>query len=231
MIRWLHPQRGLLLPAHFLPVVEDHSLAIALGQWVIDTALQQIERWQQAGLHITVSVNIGARHLRQADFVERLHETLAAYPGLKPGCLELELLGSSVLGDLAPISEAVKACQRIGIDCAIDDFGTGHSSLIGLKKLQVKYLKIDQNFVRDMLESSDSLLILMGVIKLARAFDLTVIAEGMETAQHGVMLLELGCELAQGYGIARPMPPDELPGWIRSWKPDPAWRDVALAPG
>ncbi len=230
LIRWQHPQQGLLQPTDFLPMIEDHPLAVSLGQWVIQSALTQIERWREVGLNMAVSVNIGRRHLMQADFVDQLREALAQHPGLEPNCLELELLEANAINDLDPVSKVIQACRSIGVECALDDFGSGYSSLTALKKLPVKYLKIDQDFIRDMLGSSDSLLILIGVLKLASAFDLKVIAEGVETAQHGFMLLELGCELAQGYGIARPMPADDLPAWVKRWKPDPSWRDVALLP-
>ncbi|MFZ4481683.1 MAG: EAL domain-containing protein, partial [Rhodoferax sp.] len=230
LIRWMHPQRGLLPPADFLPMIQDHPLAIELGQWVIEKALLQVERWQQDGLNIGVSVNIGLRHVMQADFVQRLREALDAHPRLKPDCLELELLETSALKDLAHVSQVIQACRSIGVECTLDDFGSGQSSLTCLKRLPVKYLKIDQNFVRDMLDSSDSLLILIGVLRLASAFDLKVIAEGVETAQHGSILLELGCELAQGYGIARPMSADKLSGWVKQWKPDPIWNNVAVVP-
>ncbi len=226
LIRWLHPHRGLLLPADFLPMLEDHPLAVKLGQWVIESALAQMDGWREVGLNMAVSVNIGRRHLMQTDFVPRLGEALAAHPGLQPNCLELELLEFNAVNDLDRVSHIIQECRSIGVECALDDFGSGYSSLTGLKKLPVKYLKIDEDFIRDMLDSSDSLLILIGVVKLASAFDLKVIAEGVETAQHGSMLLELGCELAQGYGIAHPMPPDELPGWVKQWKPDPTWSDV-----
>ena len=226
LIRWLHPQRGLLPPSDFLPMIEDHPLAVKLGQWVIESALAQMERWRGVGLNMPVSVNVGRRHLMQAGFADQLREALAAHPALPPNCLEIELLETSAIKDMNHVSQVIQECRNLGVECALDDFGSGHTSLTGLKKLPVKYLKIDQNFISDMLDSSDSLLILIGVLKLAGAFDLKVIAEGVETAQHGSMLLGLGCELAQGYGIARPMSPDELPGWIKRWKPDPTWSDV-----
>ena len=226
LIRWRHPQRGLVPPADFLPMIEDHPLAVKLGQWVIESALAQMDGWREVGLNMAVSVNIGRRHLMQTDFVQRLGEALAAHPGLQPSCLELELLEAKAVNDLDRVAKVIQECRAIGVECALDDFGSGYSSLTGLKKLPVKYLKIEQNFIRDMLDSSDSLLILIGVLKLASAFDLKVIAEGVETAQHGSMLLELGCELAQGFGIARPMSADELPGWVKRWKPDPTWSVV-----
>ena len=227
LVRWVHPERGLLPPVEFLPMIEDHPLAVKLGQWVIQSALVQMELWQEVGLNMPVSVNIGRRHLMQADFVHQLRDALAAHPRLQASCLELELLEANAIDDLDHVSQVIQECRSIGVECALDDFGTGYSSLTGLKKLPVKYLKIDQNFIRDMLESSDSLLILIGVLKLASAFDMKVIAEGVETAEHGSMLLELGCEIAQGYGIARPMPAEELPGWVENGWPDPSWRNVA----
>jgi diguanylate cyclase (GGDEF)-like protein/PAS domain S-box-containing protein len=226
LIRWQHPTRGLLAPAVFLPVIENHPLAVDIGEWVIDTALSQREGWRAAGLDIPVSVNVGARQLLQADFVDRLHEILATHPSFRPGDLEMEVLETSALEDLARVSQIIESCQAIGVSFALDDFGTGYSSLTYLKRLSVNQLKIDQSFVRDMLDDPDDLSILGGVLSLATAFRRQVIAEGVETVEHGTLLLQLGCELAQGYGIARPMPAAEFPGWALSWHPDPAWSNL-----
>ncbi len=223
LIRWRHPQRGLLLPAQFLPMVDEHPLAIELGQWVIDTALQQAELWRQAGLVIPISVNIGARHLQHADFVSRLRDSMAAHPALAPCCVELELLESSAMGDLDHVSCVIRDCQQMGIRFALDDFGTGYSSLTYLKQLPVSQIKIDQSFVRDMLGNPTDLAILKSLVGLARDLDIQVMAEGAETVAHTVKLLQMGCELAQGYGIARPMPAAQLPHWLKTWRPHPAW--------
>jgi diguanylate cyclase (GGDEF)-like protein/PAS domain S-box-containing protein len=223
LIRWQHPEKGLLAPAMFLPVIENHPLAIEIGEWVIETALIQQETWQVTGLDLPISVNIGARQLQQQNFVQSLQARLAAHPGVKPLSLELEVLETSALEDLAQVSQVIAACRRIGVQFALDDFGTGYSSLTYLKRLVVTLLKIDQSFVRDMLDDPDDLAILEGVIGLARAFRCRVIAEGVETVAHGEMLLQFGCELAQGYGIARPMPAADLPGWLAVWRPDPRW--------
>jgi len=223
LIRWQHPQRGLLAPALFLPVIENHALAVDVGEWVIDTALSQVESWHQQGLDLPVSVNVGARQLQQRDFVERLQAILAAHPSVSPACLELEVLETSALEDIAGVSQVIGACHALGVSFALDDFGTGYSSLTYLKRLPVTLLKIDQSFVRDMLDDADDLAILKGVISLAKAFHREVIAEGVETVAHGTALLQLGCELAQGYGIARPMPAADLLAWAASWKPDAAW--------
>jgi diguanylate cyclase (GGDEF)-like protein/PAS domain S-box-containing protein len=226
LIRWQHPERGLLAPAVFLPVIEDHPLAVEVGDWVIDSALTQIEIWRAAGLNIPVSVNVGARQLQQAAFVERLRLILAAHSGIGPGDLEIEVLETSALEDVARVSEVIEACREIGVTFALDDFGTGYSSLTYLKRLPVTLLKIDQSFVRDMLDDPDDLAILQGVLGLARAFRREVIAEGVETPEHGTLLLHLGCEQAQGYGIARPMPAGELPGWCSAWRTYPEWSNL-----
>ena len=223
LIRWQHPENGLLSPAVFLPVIEEHALAISIGEWVIHSALTQIERWQNAGLYLPVSVNIGAYQLQQPDFADRVRAILAEHPEVTPGRLMMEVLETSALEDLTHVSRVIEACRAMGIGFALDDFGTGYSSLTYLKRLPVRKLKIDQSFVRDMLDDPDDLAILEGILGLARAFRRQVIAEGVETVAHGELLLKLGCELAQGYGIARPMPAADLPGWVATWRPDPAW--------
>jgi len=224
LIRWQHPEKGLLAPAAFLPVIEDDALAVDVGEWVIDTAMRQMGMWQAAGLDLPVSVNIGARQLQQGDFVVRLLDILARYPQINTARLELEVLETSALADMEQVSLVIEACSKIGVKFALDDFGTGYSSLTYLKRLHVTQLKIDQSFVRDMLDDPDDLAILQGIIGLAAAFKREVIAEGVETVAHGTALLQLGCELAQGYGIARPMPADQLPSWAATWQPDAAWR-------
>ncbi len=229
LIRWQHPEKGLLPPAAFLPVIEDHPLAVEIGEWVIHTALTQVERWRADGLCIPVSVNIGARQLQQSDFVGRLNGILQAHPCVVSSSLELEVLETSALQDLAHVSKVIADCQQIGVLFALDDFGTGYSSLTYLKRLPVAVIKIDQSFVRDMLDDPDDLTILEGVISLARAFRREVIAEGVETLAHGELLLQLGCDLAQGYGIARPMPAGELPGWSTDWRTEPDWLNLPVA--
>ncbi|ABD69708.1 diguanylate cyclase/phosphodiesterase with PAS/PAC and GAF sensor(s) [Rhodoferax ferrireducens T118] len=223
LIRWQHPEKGLLAPALFLPVIEDHPLAVDIGEWVIATALIQNELWQADGLDMPISVNVGARQLQQADFVPRLRELLAAQPGVKPFQLEIEVLETSALEDWVGVSQSIEECREMGVLFALDDFGTGYSSLTYLKRLQVDLLKIDQSFVRDMLDDPDDMAILQGVIGLAGAFRRNVIAEGVETIAHGTLLLQLGCDLGQGFGIARPMPADLFPAWAASWQRDAAW--------
>ncbi|MEI7842218.1 MAG: EAL domain-containing protein [Gallionellaceae bacterium] len=226
LIRWQHPEKGLLPPSTFLPVIEDHPLAVDIGEWVIATALNQIDFWHAEGLDIPVSINVGAYQLQKSNFVERLHDILSKHPHIKPSCIELEVLETSALEDISHISQVLEDCRKIGVHFSLDDFGTGYSSLTYLKQLPVATLKIDQSFVRNMLDDPDDLAILQGVLGLATAFNREVIAEGVETIEHGALLLELGCDHAQGYGIARPMPSSQMPAWAASWRPDPAWANV-----
>ncbi len=227
LIRWNHPTRGRLLPALFLPVIENHPLIDDIGEWVIDHALSQLECWEASGLTIPVSVNIAAHHLQQPDFIDRLHSLLAAHPGIPPSRLELEVLETNALHDVAEVSHVLAACREIGVSIALDDFGTGYSSLTYFKRLPVNTLKIDRSFVHDVLDDPEDLSILEGVLGLAIAFDRMAIAEGVETVDHGRLLLQLGCVYGQGNGIAYPMPGDDLPAWFAAWNPDPAWATVA----
>ncbi len=227
LIRWNHPQRGLLPPADFLPFIEDTDFSVQLGEWVIEQALNQIEAWQKRGLDLPVSVNISARHLQQKDMAQHLAATLARHPKVRPQQFELEILETSALDDILHVTRLIEECQRLGVSFALDDFGTGYSSLSYFKRLPAETLKIDQSFVRDMLRDTEDLAIVEGVIGLADAFRRKVIAEGVETVAHGILLLHLGCDLAQGYGIARPMSAELVPDWIAGWQPDRRWAEAS----
>jgi EAL domain-containing protein (putative c-di-GMP-specific phosphodiesterase class I) len=226
LIRWQHPKRGLLSPIEFLPVIENNPMNIEMGEWVINTALTQISQWQKMGLNLpaNTSVNIAAVQLQQSDFTDRLSKLLAAHPDVNPRYLELEVLETSALDDVQRVSKTMNACMALGVTFALDDFGTGYSSLTYLRRLPASLIKIDQSFVRDMLIDADDLAIVEGVIALAKSFKLNVIAEGVETIEHGTVLLQLGCELAQGFGIAKPMLASDIPAWVDDWKPDVNWQ-------
>ena len=223
LVRWQHPTLGLLSPAAFLPAIEGHYLSDALCEFVMLSALDQATQWTRSGLALVVSVNVGARQLQQTEFPERLARYLALYPEVQPHDFELEVLETSDLQDITGVTDIMQKCRRLGVRFAVDDFGTGYSSLTYLKRLPAGVLKIDQSFVRDMLDDHEDLAIVQGVIGLAQAFHRDVMAEGVETVAHGVKLLEMGCELAQGYGISRPMPPERMAEWIAEWKPHPSW--------
>jgi hypothetical protein len=155
--------------------------------------------------------------------VARLREILAAHPDVQPEQLELEVLETSALENKSHVSRIIEDCRDLGISFALDDFGTGYSSLTYLKSLPAQVLKIDRSFVWGMHDDPDDLAILEGVIGLAEAFRLRVIAEGVESVEHGELLLSLGCYLAQGYVIGRPMSAEDLPGWLANWRPPPSW--------
>ena len=223
LIRWQHPELGLLAPAEFLPHLHGSHLETTFGEWVIGTAMAQAATWHSAGLLMTVSVNVSANHLLQPGFYTHLQAALAQHPAIKPEHFELEVLESAAIADMEQAIGILLACRQLGIHFALDDFGTGYSSLTYLRKLPIDTLKIDQSFVRDMLTDNDDLGIVEGVIQLANVFHRQVIAEGVETMAHGKKLRLLGCHLVQGYGIARPMPASEVEKWCIQWHNDKPW--------
>ncbi|HIJ39410.1 MAG TPA: EAL domain-containing protein, partial [Rhodospirillaceae bacterium] len=223
LIRWNHPQQGLLAPGEFLPVIEGSHLAVPLGEWVIGAALKQLAVWHASGLKLSVSVNIAASHLQCGDFTERLRHSLASVAPELAQHLECEVLETAALENISGVAQIIKECSDLGVDFSLDDFGTGYSSLSYLKRLPAKTLKIDQSFVRTMLVDLEDLAIVEGVVGLTHIFHRQVVAEGVESAEHGIVLLQIGCDRAQGYGIARPMPADKIPDWVLSWRPDPRW--------
>lgn len=221
LIRWMHPEQGVIPPLDFLPLIENHPLAVEIGEWVIKTALSQIETWDHLGVNISISINVGARQLLQGNFVERLNYIFTSYSKSTAALLEIEVLETSALEDIHNAAKIIDECRKMNIEFALDDFGTGYSSLTYLKRLPVATLKIDQSFVRNMLEDNDDLAILEGIISLASAFNRKVIAEGVETKEHGEHLVRLGCDYAQGYGIARPMSAKDFILWLKKWNSEP----------
>ncbi len=223
LLRWQHPEEGLLPPAAFLPLLQQHKLMIRLGDWVIESVLDRITSWRADGLALPVSLNIDPLQLNEADFIAKLADALQRHPAVQPNDLELEVLETSALDDAVSMAEIITAAGQLGVAFSLDDFGTGYSSLAYLKRLPAATLKIDRSFVRDMLHDPDDLAILQGIISLARTFRQTVIAEGVETEAHGEMLLQVGCQLGQGYAIARPMPAEDVPAWLEHWRPPQSW--------
>ncbi|MCX4187508.1 EAL domain-containing protein [Methylophaga sp. OBS4] len=231
LIRWQHPDNGLLSPVQFLPLVEGSDLEIDIGNWVIHTALSQLQSWHDDGHILEVSVNVASSHLQSADFIDDVEAALAAHPGLDSRYLQLEIVETSALGDIGAITKAIKLCREVlGVSVALDDFGTGYSSLTHLRHLTASTIKIDQSFVRDMLDDPQDYTIVDGVSGLADAFNRQVIAEGVETNEHGLMLLMIGCDLAQGFGIAKPMPAEDVPGWLEAYQPNRYWMTCAAQP-
>ncbi|MDX1605407.1 MAG: EAL domain-containing protein [Candidatus Competibacterales bacterium] len=229
LIRWQHPERGLLEPAEFLPDIENTDLAVRLGDWVLEQVLRQLEAWQAQGLELAANINISGRHLQQRHFSYHLKQLLRRHPSISANRLQLEVLETAALDDMGLVASVIGDCHELGVSFALDDFGTGYSSLTYLKRLPADVLKIDRSFVRDMLEDPEDLAIVDGIVGLAQAFRREVVAEGVETVEHGVLLLQLGCDQAQGYGIARPMPAEMLPGWVESYAAHPLWAETGSA--
>ncbi len=230
LIRWQHPEHGLLMPGDFLSYVTEDELDVAVGEWVVDSVLSQVEVWEALGLSLPVSVNISARHLLQANFPNRLELLLNRYPTVAPSRLELEILETAALSDVKRAANTLAQCNRLGVKISLDDFGTGYSSLTYFRQLPVQILKIDRSFVGDMLNDPNDLGIVESVVWMARTFNRMVVAEGVETLEHGAMLVQLGCRLAQGYGIAHPMPVDQVVSWVAHWKKSEVWRELARYP-
>jgi len=228
LIRWQHPVLGLQPPATFLPLVEDHPLALAMGNWVIREALRQIAQWRTNGMDIAVSVNAFGRQLTESGFVRQLRDILGEYPAVPPDRLQIEIVETADLKDLDVVRCVIEECAAFGVHYSLDDFGTGYSSLVYLRQLPVQEIKIDQAFVRDMLVDGEDRSIVDAVLGLGRAFRRRVVAEGVETPAHIAGLLDLGCDVMQGYALARPMAGAQLVSWMHSFSPDPAW---GSAPG
>ncbi|MBK5953393.1 hypothetical protein CCR92_05180, partial [Rhodospirillum rubrum] len=221
LIRWRHPERGLLLPGAFLPDIEDTDLTVPLGEWILREALRQKERWQDMGLSLTVGVNLFGYHLQQDSFVARFAAILAEFPAVHPEEVTLEIVETTAMRDLAAISEKMWDCKRFGVDFALDDFGTGYSSLTYFRRLPVTHLKIDRSFVTDILENAQDQAMVQSIVAMSHALGRKVVAEGAETLAHCAALGRYGCDFAQGFGIARPMPGEDIFPWARQWnRPD-----------
>ncbi len=218
LLRWDHPQQGLIAPMQFLPLIANTGLSSRIGDWVLAQALEHLSQWRRGGLDITVSVNISARHLQEPDFAQRLSELLARHKEPLAAHLELEMLETEAHADIDATSALVARCQGVGVRFALDDFGTGYSTLAYLKRLPVDVLKIDRSFVHQMLDDSQDRAIVEGVIGLARTFGCVVVAEGVESPAQARALLEMGCEIGQGTGIAAPMPADQVAAWVRDYR-------------
>ncbi|NOQ16699.1 MAG: EAL domain-containing protein [Methyloprofundus sp.] len=228
LIRWNHPEKGLIPPLKFLPIIEATELEIQVGHWVINEALQQLAQWQTQGIVLEVSVNVSSFHLQSSTFITELEKNLAKYPSVSSQYLQLEILESSALSNLQSINSIVNTCiNMLGVNIALDDFGTGYSSLTHLRNLAAKTIKIDQTFVRDLLDDPNDHAIIDGIIGLANPFNREVIAEGVETDEHGLILLIMGCTQAQGYGIARPMPATDIQQWLAEYTPNQIWLSCA----
>jgi len=214
LLRWRHPELGLISPEIFIPVAEDSGLIVPISEWVLQQACTLATTWRHPHLPpLTVAVNLSAVHFKRASVEQAVIEALER-SGLEPARLELELTESTLIQDVDQVSIAVRRLKRMGVKLSIDDFGTGYSSLSYLKKLDVHKLKIDRSFIRDLATDPDDAAIVRAVIQMAHSLGLRTIAEGVETPDILTQLHSFGCDEAQGYHFARPMPADEFERYL-----------------
>ncbi len=210
LLRWKHPEKGLISPAKFIPVLEDTYMIISIGEWVVREAFRQSQQWSQhADQKIKIAINLSAHQLVNKDFVHFLR-TIIKESKIDPALIEFELTETAVMGDLSDIRAILFELNDLGFTLSIDDFGTGYSMLSYLKKLPVSTLKIDVEFIRDLLQNESSEVIVETIITLAKNFDLQVIAEGVETIEQAQFLMAHGCRYAQGFLYSKPLLPDQL---------------------
>lgn len=211
LIRWVHPQEGIIPPSTFLSHISDNEeMMFYLGQWVIEEVFKQHTRWREQGYTILLSINLSFHELICSNFISMLKELLSKYPSVKPSQIMFEVIESIALKDMGLEKSTLELLKELGFKVALDNFGTGLATLSALKEFQIDSIKIDKSFVTGMLENQKNHSIVNASIQLAKAFGYIVVAEGVESKQHLPALLELGCDRAQGYGIARPMPAQEV---------------------
>jgi diguanylate cyclase (GGDEF)-like protein len=212
LLRWHHPSRGMVSPDVFIPLAERYGLINTLGRWVVDEACRQIHAWRDQGLRMRVAINLSAHQLRQTDLAEQIDAALKRHE-INPGLLTCELTESSAMEDVETTMRVLRQLDQVGVHLSIDDFGTGHSSLAYLRTLPAHELKIDRSFVLDLETSDDARKVALAVVNLAKALNLKVVAEGVETEGQNRLLREFGCDQLQGYLFAKPMSAKALALW------------------
>jgi EAL domain-containing protein (putative c-di-GMP-specific phosphodiesterase class I) len=220
LLRWQDPERGLLGPDEFLEAVEDNGLIVPIGDWVLSEACARNMRWQSAGLVTApIAVNLSHRQFYQSNLVEQIRLTLAR-TGMAPELLELELTETIVMDRAEASIEPLQALRDIGVRISIDDFGTGYSSLAYLKRFPLDVLKIDRSFVADITHDPNVSAIVSAIVAMAKKMQLSVVAEGVETPEQMVFLIEQGCDEVQGYLVSPPIGADAYEAFLRTWTRD-----------
>jgi diguanylate cyclase (GGDEF)-like protein/PAS domain S-box-containing protein len=217
LLRWINPERGFISPAQFIPLAEETGLILPIGQWVLETACQQLKRWEAAPetRYLQLAVNVSARQFRQADFAKRVQETLIM-TGVNPALLKLELTESLVLVNVDDTIKKMNELKNVGVQFSMDDFGTGYSSLSYLKRLPLSQIKVDQSFVRDIVIDKSDAVIVKTIIDMSKNFGLDVIAEGVETEEQLEILQNNGCAAFQGYLFSKPVPAKEFESLVKN---------------
>ncbi|RJG00601.1 EAL domain-containing protein [Noviherbaspirillum sedimenti] len=216
LVRWQHPVHGMILPSDFIPLAEQAGLITPLTDWVLESAFSQSYAWHEAGLDWPLAINLSAHDLRDPDLVERIRGLFSTW-GIGPELIQFELTESALMEDPASAMETLTDLKQLGTRLYVDDFGTGYSSLSYLQKLPVDYIKIDQSFVMPMTVSNDSAVIVHSTIELGHNLDMKIVAEGVESQAHWDSLAALGCDVAQGYHIGKPMPTAQFRNWETGW--------------
>lgn len=209
LIRWQHPERGLVSPLEFIPIAEETGFIVPLNEWVLQTACQQAHQWQKAGYSLTIAVNLSGIQFNQPGLSQRILQVLEA-TGLDPSCLDLELTESAVVKNPETAIATLRELKSLGIKLSLDDFGTGYSSFSYLQQFPFDLLKIDRSFVRNVTEDSKNAAILIAIIQMAHSLNLKVVAEGVETFEQQEFLRQHQCDMMQGYYFSRPVPADSL---------------------
>ena len=212
LLRWNHPTRGMISPDVFIPMAERYGLIVQIGSWVIDEACRQVRAWRELGLRMKVAINLSVLQLRHADLATEIAGALETHQ-VNPDLLTCEVTESSAMEDVQTTIRVLGDLHRMGVHISIDDFGTGHSSLSHLRTLPADELKIDRSFVMDLETSEDARKVALAVVNLAKALNLKVVAEGVETEAQNRILREMGCDQLQGYLFARPMSAKAIALW------------------
>jgi EAL domain-containing protein (putative c-di-GMP-specific phosphodiesterase class I) len=213
LIRWQHPRRGIVPPDSFIPLAEESGLIVPIGRWVLDEACRQASAWAAEGLGIGVSVNVSAHQLGRKEFAEDVHRALAE-SAIEPSSLTLEITETTLMGNIPAACEQLKEIRALGVRIAIDDFGTGYASLSNLQRMPVDILKIDKSFVAALNHGGQSRELLEAILGVGQALSLAVVAEGIEQQSQMATLEEMGCEMAQGFLIAKPSPAEIIEGFL-----------------
>ncbi|HDH00715.1 MAG TPA: bifunctional diguanylate cyclase/phosphodiesterase, partial [Nitrospirae bacterium] len=215
LVRWNHPDHGLIMPNDFIPLAEQTGLIKQLTTWVLSTALQQLGRWQKAGFNLRLSINLSTRNLLDPHFIDEIAKRLEA-SAIKPSLLELEITESAIMIDPDLSLKILADLDALGIRISIDDFGTGHSSLAYLRKMPVDEIKIDKTFISNILVDNNDAIIVRTIVELAHNLGIQVIAEGVESEGVCDMLKDMGCDNIQGYLISRPIPAEDFEEWLET---------------
>ncbi|MBS1213503.1 MAG: hypothetical protein H6R26_2120 [Proteobacteria bacterium] len=211
LVRWMHPERGMILPKQFIPISEESSLILEIGRWVLESACRQLAEWtkNEASRSLAPAVNVSARQFMMHDFVETIDQMVRAH-GIDPSLLRLELAESAMLKNIPDIITRMKALKAIGVKLSLDDFGTGYSSIANLKRLPIDQIKIGQSVMRDVASDANDAMMVKAIIDIAKNFSMNVIAEGVETEEQFSFLKNSGCTTFQGYLFAKPMPIEQV---------------------